>query len=120
MKTNLSATLMPDFAYHWQSVGKDMASSRACEMLARCLPSACEMLAISDARVCRPPKQNYRWLTPELRQSPKLTTRFVVVMVAVHFLKNVTFPELPYFMGRKFKKNGIENGKQTKETRHCL
>lgn len=64
-----------------------MANSRACEMLARCLPSACEMLAISDARVCRPPKQNYRWITPELRQSPKLTTRFVAVMVIVHIFE---------------------------------
>ena len=47
-----SAAFVPDFAYHWQDIGKYMASSRACEMLARCLPSACKRLFISDARVC--------------------------------------------------------------------
>ena len=31
-----SAALVGDFAYHWQGVGKYMASSRACEILARC------------------------------------------------------------------------------------
>ena len=57
-----SVALVPDFAYRRQGVDKYMASSRACKMFGRCLPSPRQGYAV-------PTMQGYRRITSGLPQA---------------------------------------------------